>query len=225
MYGSLRLNTSTSTHNVNVWSSSSPSHRPHHIDFRPTMSTLKRVNRRPGPSAAAYYNTPPAASPSPVLYPPSGGPSSGRGTPASSLLRPTVGPGSGRSSPPLRPDSSASQRSQYSESPFGGGMSSNQAFPRSGHDLETHNDDLLSGLMGKVDVLKSLTIGIGDEVRAGNAELAGMTDDFGSTSNVLSGTWKRMTRMAKRQSTGWCYFMGFMLLVLWIFIIVWWLRR
>lgn len=166
-------------------------------------------------------------------------------------------------------------------------MSSNQAFPRSGHDLETHNDDLLSGLMGKVDVLKSVSaissvLGRYDrsskrgqrrhsavdvaascpvpaaEKRTGAdgslpsvletrcapempssqawwvhnncytsalADPNPQTDDFGSTSNVLSGTWKRMTRMAKRQSTGWCYFMGFMLLVLWIFIIVWWLRR
>jgi blocked-early-in-transport protein 1 len=34
-----------------------------------------------------------------------------------------------------------------------------------------------------------------------------------------------MTRMARRQGSYWCYFMGFLLLVLWIFIIVWWLRR
>jgi blocked-early-in-transport protein 1 len=56
-------------------------------------------------------------------------------------------------------------------------------------------------------------------------QLTTQTDDFGSTSNILSGTWKRMTAMAKRQGNHWCWFMAFLIFVLWIFILVWWLRR
>lgn len=97
---------------------------------------------------------------SPVLYPSSGGPGAG--------FRPNPspyggGPGSGFSTPGggtpgTRP---GSQASQYSESPFGGGMSSGMsgAGPRAGqaYELESHNDDLLKGLLGKVDVLKNVS--------------------------------------------------------------------
>lgn len=62
-------------------------------------------------------------------------------------------------------------------------------------------------------------------VRGSGALLTRQNDTFGSTGNLLSGTWKRMTKMAKRQGSNWCWFMGFLLIVLWIFIIVWFLRR
>lgn len=159
-------------------------------------------------------------------------------------------------------------------------MSSNPGgYVPQGHALESHNDDLLKGLMGKVDVLKNVrgsgqakmkgrrrphgsgatphpgTSAAGKEFGADkttahdrywrrsagrqrgacwNGEcgrlsvtdiLTAQTDDFGTTSNVLSGTWKRMTRMAHRQRGGWCYFMAFLILVVWIFIVVWWIRR
>lgn len=95
---------------------------------------------------------------SPVLYPPSGGPGAGLrpnpygGGPGSGFSTPGAGSGPG-SRPP-------SQASQYSESPFGGGMSSGMAGgPRAGqaYELESHNDDLLKGLLGKVDVLKNVS--------------------------------------------------------------------
>jgi len=66
-----------------------------------------------------------------------------------------MGGGGAKLSPPLRPGSSASGASQYSESPFGGGMSSGPG--RTAHELESHNDDLLKGLLGKVDVLKNVS--------------------------------------------------------------------
>ena len=50
-------------------------------------------------------------------------------------------------------------------------------------------------------------------------------DAFASTSTFLGGTFRRMNKMAKRQGGNWCWFMGFLLLVLWIFVVVWWLRR
>ncbi|RSH81062.1 uncharacterized protein EHS24_008496 [Apiotrichum porosum] len=99
------------------------------------MSGLTRVNRNTGFT--------PAPSPAPILYPPSG-PTSGRVTPSTAGQR-------GRASP-------GPAANQYSESPFGGGMSSGGAFgnQRSAHELEQHNDDLLSGLLGKVDTLKNV---------------------------------------------------------------------
>ncbi|KAL7421574.1 protein transport protein bet1 [Cryptotrichosporon argae] len=152
------------------------------------MSGLTRVNQRSN-----------AATPSPVLYPPSG-PSSGRATP------------------------------QYSESPYGGGMSSfggpgtglgiggpGSGYTRTAQEVEGQNDERLDGLLGKVKMLK--------DVRDGNLELSGMNDAFSSTSDFLNGTLKRMTKMAKRQGGNWCWFMAFLGLVLWIFVFVWWIRR
>ncbi len=105
---------------------------------------------------------------------PTGGPGAGFAGPGAGLGPGSgyagSGPGSGfggRGSPFPRPGSDASGASQYSESPFGGGMSSGmggQAGPSfgayggvPGGELEQHNEDLLSGLMGKVNVLKDVS--------------------------------------------------------------------
>ncbi|ODN76657.1 hypothetical protein L202_05301 [Cryptococcus amylolentus CBS 6039] len=144
-----------------------------------------------------------ASSSSNVLYPPSG-PSSGRGT-------------------PYRPASSASQ---YSESPYGGGMaSSGSGYTPATHDVEGQNDERLDGLLGKVKILKDITKGIGEEVRDSNLQLGNMNDSFASATTLLSGTFKRMTKMATRQGGNWCWFMLFLLFVLFIFIVLWMVRR
>ncbi|KAK1927537.1 hypothetical protein DB88DRAFT_478343 [Papiliotrema laurentii] len=176
------------------------------------------MSRRPGAAQRAFHNT---SSPAPILYPPSG-------------------PSSGRTSP-YRPSSSASQ---YSESPYGGGMSSGggaggaatgpgagiiggggTGYTRTALNVEEQNDERLDGLLGKVKILKDITSGIGNEVRDSNLQLSSMNDAFASTSTFLGGTFRRMNKMAKRQGGNWCWFMGFLLIVLWIFVLVWWLRR
>ncbi|WWC96988.1 hypothetical protein V866_003865 [Kwoniella sp. B9012] len=171
------------------------------------MSRLTTLSQRNPTSHSQSH------SPSPILYPPS----------ASS---------SGRVSPFPRPGSTASQ---YSESPFGGGMNSGHAsnsvsgpgsgYTRTTHEVEGQNDERLEGLLGKVKILKDITVGIGNEVRDSNVLLGNMNDSFSSTSTFLGGTFRRMNKMAKRQGGNWCWFMGFLLLVLWIFVVVWWLRR
>lgn len=50
-------------------------------------------------------------------------------------------------------------------------------------------------------------------------------DAFSSTSDFLGGTFKRMKTMAKRQGSNWCYFMLFLVLVMWIFVVVWFRRK
>ena len=40
--------------------------------------------------------------------------------------------------------------------------------------VEGQNDEMLDSLLGKVKILKDITVGIGDEVRASNMELGGM---------------------------------------------------
>ncbi|WVQ79128.1 hypothetical protein IAT38_001223 [Cryptococcus sp. DSM 104549] len=140
-------------------------------------------------------------------------------TPAPVLLPPS-GPSSGRTSPYPRPGSNASQ---YSESPYGGGMGS--GYTRATHDIEGQNDERLDGLLGKVKLLKDITVGIGNEVRDSNLQLGNMNDTFSSTSTFLGGTFRRMNKMAKRQGSNWCWFMLFLLFVMWIFVVLWWWRR
>ncbi|WVF65751.1 hypothetical protein IAT40_000484 [Kwoniella sp. CBS 6097] len=202
------------------------------------LTTLSQRNTHPHQSSSS--NTP-----SPVLYPPSGpgsssaGPS-GYGPGAGYSHGPGAGLGaslsSGRPSPSPslynRPNSAASQ---YSESPFGGGMSSGGMSGGMGGAMgmgmrdtsvvEGQNDERLEGLLGKVKILKDITVGIGNEVRDSNIQLGNMNDTFSSTSNFLGGTFRRMNKMASKQGGNWCWFMGFLLLVLWIFVVVWWLRR
>ncbi|KZP00785.1 hypothetical protein CALVIDRAFT_552492 [Calocera viscosa TUFC12733] len=97
-------------------------------------------------------------------------------------------------------------------------------------DLEGRNDERLEGLVGKVRMLKDadvaqLSYGIGKEVRDSAVQLTEMNDAFAETGGILSGTFRRMNKMAKRQGGNWCYFIMFLVLVLWIFIITWWWRR
>lgn len=98
-------------------------------------------------------------------------------------------------------------------------------YTRATHDIEGQNDERLEGLLGKVKILKDITTGIGNEVRDSNIQLGNMNDTFSSTSSFLSGTFRRMNKMAKRQGGNWCWLMMFLLFVLWIFVVLWWLRR
>ncbi|WVQ93397.1 hypothetical protein IAU59_000467 [Kwoniella sp. CBS 9459] len=206
------------------------------FSYRKRLTTLSQRNTHPHQSSSSH-------TPSPVLYPPSGpsGSSSGSGSSGQAYPYLNAGPGAGTSysssgrpspSPSLynRPNSAASQ---YSESPFGGGMSSNGGGSGMGMGMgsrdtsvvEGQNDERLEGLLGKVKILKDITVGIGNEVRDSNIQLGNMNDTFSSTSNFLGGTFRRMNKMASKQGGNWCWFMGFLLLVLWIFVVVWWLRR
>ena len=73
---------------------------------------------------------------------------------------------------------------------------------------------------------RSVSIPSCDVPMSGRSDsLYAQNDAFGSASNFLNGTFRRMSKMAKRQGIGWCWFMLFLLFVLWVFVIVWWLRR
>ncbi|KIY69635.1 hypothetical protein CYLTODRAFT_436018 [Cylindrobasidium torrendii FP15055 ss-10] len=92
-------------------------------------------------------------------------------------------------------------------------------------DLEEQNDDALEGLSAKVNLLKNLTTGIGNEIKQGAVELAHMNDAFEETGGILSGTFRRMNTMASRQGCRWLWYIIFLVMVFWFFIVVWWLRR
>ncbi|VDB99366.1 unnamed protein product [Peniophora sp. CBMAI 1063] len=126
-------------------------------------------------------------------------------------------PQSGRSTP-YSYNANANGSGSEQENPYAAG-------PRFMDNLEAQNDEMIEGLGSKIKMLKDLSLGIGDEVREGARQLSQMNDAFEETGSILSGTFKRMNRMATRQGCRWMWYMVFGVVVFWFFIVVWWFRR
>jgi len=88
-------------------------------------------------------------------------------------------------------------------------------------ELESQNDEQVSGLLGKVSSLKSLTVAIGDEIRNSTTLADEINDSFGNTSRKLRGTMTRMLRMAQRSTISWKVWLGFFAVVMLMFWYVW----
>ncbi|CAO1634847.1 unnamed protein product [Sympodiomycopsis kandeliae] len=91
--------------------------------------------------------------------------------------------------------------------------------------LEEQNDERLKGLSDKVAVLKSITVGIGNEVIDGTKDLNSLGEAMSNARDFLGGTMKRMNHMARRQGGWFCNMMLFLLFVCWLFVFLWWWRR
>jgi len=147
-----------------------------HEPVRPTVA----LQAARGPHSADERRTPPASLSSAglskrttqaPLYPRSqalypGGVGNGSHTP----LYPSSGSGS-----PYAPDLSA-----RSQTPVGGGGASNGSYGahRSLESLEGQSEERLEGLIGKVRLLKDITVGIGTEVKDGTFELDSMVRSY-----------------------------------------------
>lgn len=84
--------------------------------------------------------------------------------------------------------------------------------------LEEQNDERLQGLSDRVAILKSITIGIGNEVVEGTKDLNSLGDAMSNARDFLGGTVKRMNHMARRQGGWFCNMMMFLLFVCWLFV-------
>jgi len=87
--------------------------------------------------------------------------------------------------------------------------------------LEGQNDAMIEGLSHKVQLLKNVTVKIGEEIRDSSNFMDTMNENFANTRVYLSGTVRRMQRMAERQGVGWFAFMMFLCLIFLIFLWVW----
>ncbi|KAI0485692.1 hypothetical protein F4859DRAFT_392465 [Xylaria cf. heliscus] len=88
-------------------------------------------------------------------------------------------------------------------------------------ELESQNDQQVEGILGKVKILKEMTVAIGDEIRDSTALAEKMNDTFDSTRLRLRGTMNRMLLMAERTGVGWKVWLGFFAAVIFIFCYVW----
>ncbi|KXJ96991.1 hypothetical protein Micbo1qcDRAFT_155738 [Microdochium bolleyi] len=89
------------------------------------------------------------------------------------------------------------------------------------NELESQNDAQVEGILGKVKILKDMTVAIGDEIRDSSAFAEKMNDTFDSTRLRLRGTMNRMMIMAERTGVGWKVWLGFFAAVIFIFMYVW----
>lgn len=89
------------------------------------------------------------------------------------------------------------------------------------NELESQNDEQVSGILGKVRVLKDMTVAIGDEIRESSALAEKMNDSFDTTRLRLRGTMNRMLLMAERTGVGWRVWLLFFAAVAFLFIYVW----
>ncbi|KAI0198713.1 hypothetical protein F4808DRAFT_248509 [Astrocystis sublimbata] len=88
-------------------------------------------------------------------------------------------------------------------------------------ELESQNDQQVEGILGKVKILKEMTVAIGDEIRDSSALAEKMNDTFDSTRLRLRGTMNRMMIMAEKTGVGWKVWLGFFAAVIFIFCYVW----
>ncbi|BGP13224.1 hypothetical protein JCM10213_005006 [Rhodosporidiobolus nylandii] len=120
---------------------------------------------------------------------------------------------------------SSNSRSSSPLPMYNAGPGQRYAADRTAEDLEGQNEEALEGLSQKVKLLKNITINIGNEVRDSTKMLNGMNDTFGETGTYLSGTMRKMRKMARKQGSQWCLWVGFLLIVLLVFFWTWVWRR
>ncbi|GAA5924198.1 SNARE domain- containing protein [Sporobolomyces koalae] len=120
---------------------------------------------------------------------------------------------------------SSSSRSNSPLPLYNQNPSQRYAQDRAAEDIEGQNDEALGQLSQKVKLLKNITINIGNEVRDSTKMLNGMNDTFGETGDFLSGTMKKMKRMAKKQGGQWCLWIAFLFIVTCVFFWTWVWRR
>ncbi|KAK4167332.1 hypothetical protein QBC43DRAFT_140132 [Cladorrhinum sp. PSN259] len=89
------------------------------------------------------------------------------------------------------------------------------------NELESQNDAQVDGILGKVRILKDMTVAIGDEIRESSALAEKMNEGFDNTRLRLRGTMNRMMIMAERTGVGWKVWVGFFLAVIFLFMYVW----
>ncbi|KAL2137967.1 hypothetical protein VTI28DRAFT_7757 [Corynascus sepedonium] len=89
------------------------------------------------------------------------------------------------------------------------------------NELESQNEQQVEGIMGKVKLLKDMTVAIGDEIRDSSALAEKMNEGFDQTRLRVGRTMNRMLVMAERTGVGWRVWLAFFAAVIFLFIYVW----
>ncbi|KAI8621077.1 hypothetical protein BC830DRAFT_1096133 [Chytriomyces sp. MP71] len=87
--------------------------------------------------------------------------------------------------------------------------------------LMQQNDDHVDLMSQKVNILKEISLQIGDEVNHQNSMLRDMEQDFDKSGDVIGQTMKRLTAIAKSPNGFWmCWLIAFVALVLFYIVFV-----
>ncbi|KAH6621353.1 hypothetical protein B0J18DRAFT_432253 [Chaetomium sp. MPI-SDFR-AT-0129] len=89
------------------------------------------------------------------------------------------------------------------------------------NELESQNDQQVDGILGKVRLLKDMTVAIGDEIRDSSALAEKMNEGFDQTRLRVGRTMNRMLVMAERTGVGWRVWLAFFAAVIFLFVYVW----
>lgn len=87
--------------------------------------------------------------------------------------------------------------------------------------LESQNDEHIEGLSAKIQMLKGITVKIGEEVRDSTKMLGDMEGNFEGARTQLNATYKRMMYMAQRSGIPIKTWLIFFLVVFGFFFYMW----
>lgn len=87
--------------------------------------------------------------------------------------------------------------------------------------LESQNDDAMSGIQGKVKLLKDLGVRMGSEIRGSNQAMDSLNETFSGASTKVKLTYNRMMIMSKNAGIGWRVWFLFFFAVFLFFFWVW----
>lgn len=87
--------------------------------------------------------------------------------------------------------------------------------------IESENDRMTEDLKGKISVLKSLSIDIGNEVKYQDKLLTGLDNEFERSGGFLGKTMNRVIKLSRGQHNYYvCYLLLFSIMVLFILYLV-----
>uniref|UniRef100_A0A7S3W915 t-SNARE coiled-coil homology domain-containing protein n=1 Tax=Strombidinopsis acuminata TaxID=141414 RepID=A0A7S3W915_9SPIT len=84
--------------------------------------------------------------------------------------------------------------------------------------MEQENDDQIGLLAGKVSALRGIAIEIGDHVREDNRLLDSLDDKFMSAGGLLSGTMKRLNKLASSKDSKHMMYLALFVVAVFLFI-------
>eukprot|EP00163_Fabomonas_tropica_P027935 TRINITY_DN5529_c0_g1_i2.p2 TRINITY_DN5529_c0_g1~~TRINITY_DN5529_c0_g1_i2.p2 ORF type:complete len:100 (+),score=27.76 TRINITY_DN5529_c0_g1_i2:283-582(+) len=87
--------------------------------------------------------------------------------------------------------------------------------------FEQENNNAIDHLQNKVNVIRDISITIGEEVKEHNRMLDNLDEGFDSTAGLLSGTMRRLDNLAKRGGMSPMCTLAIFIMVM--FIIIYWI--
>lgn len=87
--------------------------------------------------------------------------------------------------------------------------------------LEEQGDDTMNEMKYKLGALKDLSLAMGEEINKSKQTLVEFGEDMGISSEKIKRNMNRMRMFVEKSGVGWKVWLGFTVVILWIFFWVW----